>query len=1138
MLDKNYSLTTGKLLELKNAVQNGLDSIVFFALDTNRYHIASNLDRPFLYVCGDIVCAQRATDILNEYSKKEVILIPEKEDVLIPRQIQNLSSVYQHNLSLYKLHTNKVAGAVITLEALMQLYPSLEIFKENTLNVTISDTLDLNELAKKLIQMGYGRKDIVENETNFSIRGDILDIFPLGHDAPVRVEFFGDTIEKIRKFSLETMLSTEELDSLTVLPASYILVPPNELNGILNKVKRAKRNVDAKFNEYINAESETFFANPNSSLRSFFLPFMRNLFTRIYDYLPTDSVVIFDDTKLTDDKFRLYYNSFIARVKNLIASNKLLEDHTQSVLSYEETFDIPFTKLGFGKITSNVTLFKPREVLTIKSQPVPKYYLALNEMYDDLRNFEFNGFKVRIYAKDARSATELQTLLRDNMLAININVDEDAQVGILIGDISYGFIYPSEKLVVIGYKDYLRQTVRTKSALHKRQAFTLPGKGDYVVHEKHGIGISEGIQRVTTSSGAKDFYVVLYRGGDRLYLPADQLDTLEKYNGIDAPALHRIGGAEFERIKKRVKESVKAMAIDLLALYQSRFQQKGYVYPSDTVWQEEMEKDFEFTETDDQLIAISEIKQDMEKGKIMDRLLCGDVGYGKTEVALRAVFKTCIENKQAVILAPTTILAQQHYNLICARLNKFKFKIELLSRFVPPKNIKEALKRIATGESQIIVATHRVLSKDVKFNDLGLLVLDEEQRFGVEHKEKLKVYKNKVNILSLSATPIPRTLHMALSGIRDISTLEEPPKNRLPVETYVTEYNDNLLINAVSKEISRGGQVFILYNRVATITSFYDKVRSLFDDSVNIILAHGKMSEEMLEDRIRDFYDNKAQVLISTTIIENGIDLPNANTLFVIDADNLGLSQLYQLRGRVGRSNVLAYAYFTVREGKVLTENAIKRLNAIMDNTELGSGFKIAMRDLEIRGAGNVLGREQHGQMEKVGYEMYLKLVQEGIDEIKGMVTRPKKEIELSVDGTFALNEDYITDNRARVSFYRRISTLNSLEEARSYQKQLEEMYGKCTSEVINIIRISLIKNLAQKLNVERVVIGDKGVGLYFYSNDILTNEDTMGAISEFSSFAVLVPSSPPAIIFNGKKLTQIKRIKMVLEFLCRTNVE
>lgn len=1131
-MSKIFPLNSGKLLEVKKAVHSNLDTMVFYALENNRYHIASGLERPFLYVCGDIVSAQHAYDILNEYCDGEVILFPEKEDVLITRQIPNIRGIFEHNLCLYKLQNNLVKGAVITVESLMQLYPRADIFKSNTLVLSVNDTFDLAALPQKLIEMGYKRKDVIEREGSFSVRGDIVDLYPIGADMPVRIEFFGDTIEKIRKLNLETMLGTEESNAIAVLPSSDILVPRNDVNGILNAIKRAKKNVDVKFNEFINSECESFEMSPSDSLRTFFIPFMRNLFTRVYDYLVEDAVVIFDDAKMISDKFQLYLNSFNARVKTLVESEKLLPPHACAVLSREEIFDIPYPKLGFGKITSNVTIFNPREVLTVKSQPMPKYYLALDELFDDLKNFELNGFKIRLFARDERGAVELQKLLTDNMLAFDIGVDDDAQVGILVGNVSEGFIYPAEKLVLLGYRDYRRQSVRAKSEIHKRRTFTLPEKGDYVVHEKHGIGISEGIQKVETSSGVKDYYVILYRDGDRLYLPADQLDTLEKYNGADTPTLHKIGGAEFERIKKRVKESVKEMAIDLLGLYQSRHRQRGYVYPPDTPWQEEMENDFEYPETDDQLIAISEIKQDMEKGKIMDRLLCGDVGYGKTEVALRAIFKTVLENKQAAILAPTTILAQQHYNLICARFNKFKLKTDLLSRFVPQKEIKAALKRIDSGETQIVVGTHRLLGEDVKFRDLGLLVLDEEQRFGVEQKEKLKVYRNKVNILSLSATPIPRTLHMALSGIRDISTLETPPKNRLPVETYVTEYNDNLLVTAVNKELSRGGQVFILYNRVATIDSFYKKVRSLFDESVKIIMAHGQMQEELLEDRIREFYENRAQVLVSTTIIENGIDLPNANTLFVIDADRLGLSQLYQLRGRVGRSNVLAYAYFTVREGKVLTENAIKRLDAIMNNTDLGSGFKIAMRDLEIRGAGNVLGREQHGQMEKVGYEMYLRLVQEGIDEIKGKKTAVLRDIDMNVDGEFSLPEDYIPESRGRVSFYRSISALNTTEEARDYRLQLEKTYGKCPKEVLNIIRVSLIKNLARKIGVQRAVVGDKGVGLYFYDNNLFSDEKIMAAVSEFSRYAVLVPSNPPSVVFNGKGMAQSGRIRMVLEFL------
>jgi transcription-repair coupling factor (superfamily II helicase) len=1135
MLNEKFSLNKGKLLELKNCIDEGLDSVVFYAQENNRYHIASQLNRPFLYVVSDIVTAQRATDTLNEYCEKEVLFIPEKEDILINRQLVNYPSLYSRISALYKLNKDSISGAVITLEALMQLYPKKEIFDKNILKLKINDEIDTSFLSDRLLQMGYQRKTVVEDTATFSIRGDILDIFPIGDKLPLRIEFFGDTIEKIRYFSLETMLYIEQLDNCTILPATDILIPQNDVDKILTKVNSAKRNLDISFNDFINTECEKFMLYPSNSLNTFLLPFMREDLENIYSYLPENSVVIFDDTKFIDDKLQLLLNSYNVRVKNLVENNKLLPNHFDSILTKKEIYDIPFTKLGFGKITSNVSIFTPQEVFSIKGLPMPKYYLAIEELFNDLRNYSINDFYVRIYVKDQQTVLSMQKLLLDNMIMIP-NDNKDSNVGFEIGNISHGFLYPAEKLALIGIQDYTRQSTHKKSALRKRQAFTLPEKGDYVVHEKHGIGISEGIQQIETTSGIKDYYVILYRNGDRLYLPADQLDTIEKYNGVDVPTLHRIGGAEFERIKNRVKESVKAMAIDLLSLYQSRYKEKGYVYPSDTFWQKEMENDFEYEETDDQLIAISEIKEDMEKGRIMDRLLCGDVGYGKTEVALRAIFKTAIEGKQAVILAPTTILAQQHYNLICARLNKYKFKIDLLSRFVPPKEIKQALKRIECGETHIIVATHRILSKDVHFSDLGLLVLDEEQRFGVEHKEKLKVYKNKINMLSLSATPIPRTLHMALSGIRDISTLETAPKDRIPVETYVTEYSDSLLISAVNKELSRGGQVFILYNRVATIDSFYKKVSSLFDDSVNIICAHGQMNEELLEDRIKDFYDNKAQILISTTIIENGIDLPNANTLFVIDADNLGLSQLYQLRGRVGRSNVLAYAYLTVREGKVLTENAVKRLDALMDNTELGSGFKIAMRDLEIRGAGNVLGREQHGQMEKVGYEMYLKLVQEGIDEISGKIAIQKKDIDLSIDGTYALNEKYITESKARIGFYRQISSLSSLEEAREYQIQLVAMYGKCPQEVINIIRISLIKNLAQKINIKKVIIGKKGVGLYFYDESMFTNENLMQTVSKFSKYVILIPESSPSLVFDGKNMEQNLKIKMVMEFLCKAS--
>ncbi|NCA91890.1 transcription-repair coupling factor [bacterium] len=1131
-LDKAFNMDRGSLRSVKEAVDRGKKTVVFYAAEYNRLHIASAIKHPFLYVVSDLIAARKAVDCLSEYCQESVELLPEKEDVLISRQGTNYNLLNERIRILAKLISGEIFGVVATADALTQYYPKSSILKDSIITINVGDSFDTDILAEKLVSTGYRRKSAVEAHGEFLLRGDVLDIFPIGEESPIRINFFGDTVESIHRFCVDTMLSGGKLKELTIYPSTDILVPSSEVEGILNKVKRVKKNSFIALDERINAESERFLLNPSNPLNTFFIPFIKPYLGTIYDYLPDNAVIIFDDTKQIEDKLRVNYNRFVQRVKSMRESDLCLKEHSEAILSMEEVKDFCHTALGFGRITSQIGLFVPEEVFSIKTQALPAFYNNMPDFFEQMKAFNRNGATVRIYVKDEISLSAVAETLRREFIGVETEVYDDTPLGILIGKVSHGFIYPNEKLVLIGVNDLTRKVDRSKSLARKKIIFELPEKGDFVVHEKHGIGISEGMQRIATSSGVKDFYVIAYRDGDKLYLPADQLNTVEKYNGATAPSLHRLGGAEFERVKNRVKASIKTMAIDLLSLYQSRYQKKGYKYQADTVWQKEMEDDFEYTETDDQLIAISEIKQDMESGKIMDRLLCGDVGYGKTEVALRAIFKTVIEGKQAAILAPTTILAQQHYNLLCARMNKFKLKIDLLSRFVSNKDIKESLERIKKGESNIIVATHRILSKDVEFFDLGLLILDEEQRFGVEHKEKLKLFRNKVNILSLSATPIPRTLHMALSGIRDISTLEMPPKNRLPVETYVTEYNENLLKDAVNRELNRNGQVFILYNRVQSIEKFYNKVCSLFDENVNIIYAHGQMEETLLEDRIKEFYDNKAQVLISTTIIENGIDLPNANTLFVINADMLGLSQLYQLRGRVGRSEVPAYAYFTVPEGKVLTSNAVSRLEALMDNTELGSGFKIAMRDLEIRGAGNLLGREQHGQMEKVGYEMYLKLVKEGIDEIQGKAIIEEREIEMKVDGDYALDENYISDSKERVNFYRRISCLTSREEGQEYFDSLKQTYGKPPSGINNIIRLGIIKNLAQKHAISKVSITKNGTGLFFYDTKCLTNEKLFAAISSLGKNCVLSMTEPPAVIFNDKKLGLSDKIKLVLNFL------
>lgn len=1128
-MDKIFELNTGQLEKLRKTVDEGKSPVVFYAAEYNRYHMASGLGRPFLYVVGDLVSARRAFSALSEYCAGEIALFPEREDVLLPRKAVNLAGLYERIRILAGLSENKLQGVVITCESLVEYFPKPEIFSENIIRLKKGDDLP-GDFAERLVDLGYKRTARAAEPAEFDIRGGAVEIIPVG-GSPLRIELFGDEIEEIRTFEPENMQYRERLDEVTIYPATDIMVSRTRINGILNSLNKATKDYSSEGKARIREYAERLKANPSSPLNNYFLPFIKDDLSPISDYLSGDGVVIFDDTKQIEDKLRVLKNQTAVRVEAMSGGELLLPVHKDALCPVERAVGRG-RKAGFGRITSNLSLFAPDEVFLIKANALPAFYNDMPSFFEQTRALLRNGAKI-VVSVESYDVERMQKLLAEEEIPSHTG-EYKAGCGVCLVTerISRGFIYPAEKIMLAGINDLSKKATPTKSGRTKKPAFEIPEKGDYVVHEKHGIGISEGIRRIKTPSGEKDYYVVLYKGGDRLYLPCNLLDELEKYGGGDKPVLHRLGGEEFARIKKRVRESVKNTAIDLLSLYRSRFGKKGHAYRPDTVWQKEMEEDFSYPETEDQLVAVAEIKRDMESGKVMDRLLCGDVGFGKTEVALRAVFKTVMEGKQAAILAPTTILAQQHYDLVKKRFDKFGIETVLLSRFVPAKEIEENLRKTRDGEADVIVATHRVLSKDVKFNDLGLLVLDEEQRFGVEDKEKLKLYRDTVNILSLSATPIPRTLNMALTGIRDVSSLEEPPKNRLPVETYVTEYDENLLKDAVAREISRGGQVFILYNRVKTIDKFYARIREILDPDIKIAVAHGQMNETVLEDRVKEFYDNKARILLSTTIIENGVDLPNANTLFVINSERMGLSQLYQLRGRVGRSDVPAYAYFTVPEGKVLTQAAARRLEALMDYTDLGSGFRVAMRDLEIRGAGNILGKEQHGQMERVGYEMYLRLMREGIDEARGIYAEETRDIELVIDGDYAVTKEYIPDERARIAFYKRISALANLAEGEEYCAYLKKSYGSIPESVLVLVSIGIMKNVAKKCGAAKIEITAANTNVRFYEGKCLREEKFFAALDEFKDIVVLMPEEPPEVVFRCREISAAEKVSVVLKFL------
>ncbi|MBR2349667.1 MAG: transcription-repair coupling factor [Clostridia bacterium] len=1124
-------------LNLKEALKRGEDSIVFYSAQNARYHLASQAGRFFLYVTPDRLQAKSAVEILNDYLGEEVVLIPEKDDLLINATVNLSGSVAERTLALTKILCGKARGAVVSVEGLMQYFPDPAVFASSVIEISVGAEVDVNELADRLAEGGYTLADAVLEQGEFSRRGDVFDVWAVGYELPVRLEFFGDEVESMRFFAPDSMLSVREANEVIISPKSDIIVTQNGAKQAISKLNSLRKKSRRKLADVIDSVITKLELNPSDPSLIWAIPYLKGELKSLIDYLPDDAVICIDEPKTVDDKIKLLRNAHSSRVKSFTEADEATLDHLESLQTKEELYSClaKRTLLGFQQITSSNPIFEPKAVFNLKSLAIPKYSTNFAALANDVRAMTIGGAQVIIYAGDEGACKTLKEFFNDNEIAVHITEDtEDDYPVLLIPDrVSRGFNVPSAHIMIIGTDDVIKKTeVRRKSASRKRAAFVMPEKGDYVVHEKHGIGLSEGLVTLTTTQGVKDYFCILYRGGDKLYLPVDKMDEVDKYTGGGTPALHKIGGKEFDRVKERVKTSVKAMAIDLVALYEKRLKAKGYKYSPDTVWQKEMEEAFPYEETDDQLIAISEVKEDMEKGRIMDRLICGDVGFGKTEVAIRAIFKTIIEGKQAAFLSPTTILCQQHYNTLLERFKPFGIKIDMLSRFVSQSDIKSALKRIESGETSVIVATHRILAKDVVFHDLGLLVLDEEQRFGVEHKEKIKVLKNDINVLSLSATPIPRTLHMAMSGIRDISTLETPPKNRLPVETYVVECTDALIKDACMREVARGGQVFILYNRVQSIERFHQEVQDLLGADVTVTYAHGQMEEGVLSRKIADFYEKKSDVLIATTIIENGIDIPDANTLIVIDSDRLGLAELYQIRGRVGRSTTLAYAYFTVREGKVLTENAVKRLDALLRYNELGSGFKIAMQDLEIRGAGNILGKEQHGNMEKVGYDMYCKLLKECVNELQGKSVTKEKEVEVTVSGDLAVPKDYIKEGAKRVEFYKKVALITDYAEFNDFIAEMRDIYGALPKSVENLINVGLIKNLARKIGVQRVVATDEGIGLHFHDGAVYGNEGVFKAIAEFNKACVLSPQSPPVIIFDNRNKSVNDRLCLLRNFL------
>lgn len=1099
----------GDFKSLLYSVRGGRPTSAFSLAPGGKIHVSAQLDGHVLFVTADSLQAKDFASKFNRYlGGPMAVYLPSRDDVLLYKKAVNRSLVSERSTALAKILKKQVKVAVVSAETLMQYLPDVDEFKKAILTLSVDEEIPPSQVAQTLVSGGYVRTEEISERGEFSVRGDVMEIYPL-EGEPLRIDFFDDLVESVKRFDFETREKTSDEKSVYLPPAADIIVRNPE--KAIDRLKRLR--VDGHVAEIVSDAIELLERNPVDSRLAWITPFIPDNLGTLADCLDDDWTVVFDEAKLVNDKLKLIELEHKGRVKSLSEGGETLPEHIHAIMSADRAVRMTeaFKRLAFQQLTSLNPLFAAKSIFKFNARPTTRYYLDYNSLVADLKNFNANGYTVVLCAGSTERAASLAEKLRaeDVMVYASDNVEKGIYATSF--DIPNGFIYHAEKLVVAGVDD-LYGKPKSDNAFRPKRHFIAPKAGDYVVHEVHGIGICEGTVKQKIGDVEKDYVAIRYREGAMLYLPVDQMDRLSKYSGSDSPRLNKIGGKEFEKVKQKVRASVKKLAFSLNSLYAERSKIKGFVYPPDTPEQRLFEENFPFTPTADQEAAIKDVKEDMEKGKLMDRLICGDVGFGKTEVAFRAVFKAVMAGKQAAILAPTTILAKQHYNTLMARLEEFDVKVDLLCRLQNKKQTQEILENVELGLTNVLIGTHRLLSKDVKFDDLGLLVLDEEQRFGVEHKEKLKLLKKDVDIITMSATPIPRTLSMSLNGIRDISLLETPPTGRLPVQTYVTEYSDNLLKDAVLREVGRGGQVLVLYNYVETIDSFASRVQSLAGTSARVIVAHGQMPGNMLDDRITAFYQKEADVLVCTTIIENGIDLPDANTLFVVDADKFGLAQLYQLRGRVGRSGQLAHAYFTTGENKVLTEEAAKRLTSLTDYTEFGSGFKIALRDLELRGAGNLLGAEQHGHIANVGYEMYTRLLKEAVDEIKYGRSAANAEVEMKVDCNAFVSEGYVSA-ADRLRIYKKIAEIRTREDRDKLLQAVTATYGPPPKPLVNLVSVAYLKALVSGFSAKRVTLNRRKAEILL-SDDFVGNSDLVEIVDKNKSVVRLL-AEPPSLLFN-----------------------
>lgn len=1046
------------------------------------------------------------------YFCPNAVFFPAK-DILFYQSDVRGNALTKERMQVYKTLFEQPAPLIVTTaEALLERLLPLEVIAAARLHLQPGGILDLEQIRKKLVQIGYEHSYQAEQPGQFAVRGGILDIFPLAEEVPFRVELWGDEIDSIRTFDAESQRSIDTLDEVWIYPASELVLEEALLTAGVEKIQkeyqelydayRAVQKTEEAFRlkEAIQLLVEQLTEGSSILGAETFVSYFYKDSVSLLSYLQGKEteegavalpLVFVDEPAHSLEKLRVVYQEFSESMKHRLEKGYILPGQMQAFFSPEQIkgqLELGRT-IFLSTLDAKVPGFSVAQTYHFRTQSVNAYNGSFELLVKDLKQYHRQGYRVILLSASRTRAARLADDLMNEGVSVffSENSDRVLQPGesmVLHGRLKKGFEYPDIKFAVLTEYDVFgsEKKKKKKKRLYegeKINSFSELSVGDYVVHENHGLGIYRGIEKVEINKVVKDYIKIEYAKGGNLYILATQLDLIQKYAGADAkaPKLNRLGGQEWSRTKSKVQGAVQEIAKDLVQLYAERQSRAGYVYGPDTIWQREFEEMFPFEETQDQLLAIEAAKGDMESSKIMDRLICGDVGFGKTEIAIRAAFKAIQEGKQVAYLVPTTILAQQHYNTFAQRMKDFPVQVDLLCRFRTGKEQKQTIEDLHRGMSDVVIGTHRLLSKDVSFKDLGLLIIDEEQRFGVTHKEKIKQLKKDVDVLTLSATPIPRTLHMSLVGIRDMSVLEEAPTDRMPIQTYVMEYDEEMIREAIQRELARGGQVYYVFNKVNQIVDMTARIAALVPEA-SVAYAHGQMKERELEDVMYQFINGETDVLVSTTIIETGLDISNANTMIIHDADTLGLSQLYQLRGRIGRSNRTAYAFLMYRRNKLLREVAEKRLSAIREFSELGSGFKIAMKDLEIRGAGNLLGAKQHGHMESVGYDLYCKMLNMAVKNLKGEPVQETFDTTLELDVDAYIPATYIQNEGQKLDVYKRIACIESEEESSEMMDELIDRFGEPPKTVGNLLRIAVLK--ARAHNVYLTEITEKGSQIKF----------------------------------------------------------